>query len=166
MNTTLIPLSTSYVQRRQAFFERVATLHSRTVQLVTGRRFDRIERALPVPAGAEPKWQVLFFIDTSTERIFGPRSKTAPNFHWYWGTLSEHTDWNFSPTLIFPTPYDKKKYVIVGGWSNHVYYRKLSDVRATHEDTGITNEHDFRIFKPKREYADFRWERGTFTLEG
>jgi len=87
----------------------------------TGRKFDKVF----------VEGRVRYFVarqDIGTEvkegDIFGAKSKLAPNFRWYFGTLANSEKWDWSEFHGKPT--SDKSVLPVKGYGRYTHYKRVS----------------------------------------
>lgn len=86
----------------------------------TGRKFDKV-----FLDGA-----VRYFVsrtdqgtDIKEGDIFGAKSKLAPNFRWYFGTLANVEKWDWSE--FHGKPIDDKSVIQVKGYAKYAHYKRI-----------------------------------------
>lgn len=102
----------------QRFVELIGS--NRRTYVQTGRKFDKV-----YVDGA-----VRYFVarvdqsgDIRAGDIYGAKSKLAPNFRWFFGTLENAVKWDWSG--YHGKPIDDKSVLQVKGYANYVHYKRI-----------------------------------------
>ena len=109
-----------YHKKLSAFTDLIAAQapHPRKVEVLVGRTFDRVL----IDDG------VRYFIEKTSNTIYGARSYTAVNKNWWFGTLDTIADWDWSG--YHGKPHADAGVVIVKEYGGYKQYRAAPAVAS------------------------------------
>ena len=114
-------LNSTQMAHASALAEFIAVLntaHNGTVTMETGRKFDKIY----IGGG------IRYFVVKSPTRGFNPgdilgaKSLLAPNFKWFFGSLENHTKWNWEG--YHGRPVSDTSVLEVKGYGSYKHYKR------------------------------------------